>query len=431
MILTYWQWIVEAVTAAGLSFGWPGTGLGVVLAFLIFLGTFLSLFSIFTVWSFSRKRPPALETSKPLPKVSVLKACYANEDGEELNFVEWFEQDYPGEYELLFVVSQESDPIVPIVRQFQARYPKIQSRLVISTTRRSFWKKIDALYDGHRAATGDIMIWSDSDTIVKRDYIRGMVATFQDPTVSVVSTPQYDTGADTLGTAMKNMGNNADVGQFLMTGDWWMDLWNRRNKWSFGQSIGFRRAEFDAFGPEAWETIFNFLADDMALPYVFWKHGKRIRLMNIYCPVRYSGKSFVAVMKQKLRWVNCQKLGVGNTLVYASGMFFYPFVPALFLGLLVGFTPAVGGLMVTGMVARMMASVWFEWKILGSLRQTWRWFWAVPLWDVIQLFFFAYGALNTKLIFDGVQYEVYDRYFMRKIEHDEEKAALIAQKRHK
>src|SRR5438067_1558557 len=87
------------------------------------------------------------------------------------------------------------------------------------------------------------------------------------PGVTLVTTPQYDTRANTFGSATKALGNNADIATLLM---YYAVIAPVKNA-AWGHSLGLWKKEFQSFGPGAWDIIYNFLADDLAFPYVYKK----------------------------------------------------------------------------------------------------------------------------------------------------------------
>ncbi len=359
---------------------------------------------------FQKVRVPANWGPNPAG-ISVLKPCHTNQDGEAANFEGFFHQDYPGPWELIFVVSTLKAPIVPIIEALIARYPNVQARLVVSTTQRAAWRKVDALYDGHQTAQHEIILWSDSDAIVRPNYLSEMAAALREPGVSVVTVPQYDTRINNFATAFKVLGNTCDLSTYVM-----IELALARNQLvGWGHSMAFKRKEFDSF-PEAWDTLNTFLADDLALPYIFVNNGKKVVSRNIYCPVEFASKTLKQVVDQKRRWVWCQRIFVGNRWVYLSAILFYPQIVALFLVLLTGFSTE--SLLLFGAVAATRIGIFalHESLFLRSLRMTLSYFWTLPLWDISQLFFVWDGFRRKHIEFNGKPYRVVNRYFLEPLQ---------------
>src|SRR5205823_6026505 len=78
------------------------------------------------LWFYFTRKPPKT-LSAPYPGVTLVKPCFKAEDNEQENFASHFRQDYPGAIEILFVVSRETDPVVPIVRDYIAKNPKVDA----------------------------------------------------------------------------------------------------------------------------------------------------------------------------------------------------------------------------------------------------------------------------------------------------------------
>lgn len=392
------------------QFSLPGQISIIVLLVIIFLDVAIQLIGAFaTVIFYFFFKAPKLDTTRPLPSATILKPCLEKDDNEEENFDGFFNQDYAGRVELLFVVADESHPIVPIVRQYLRRYPQRDARLIVSKTREACSPKINSLFDGHQAAKGDIIIWSDSDVIVKPNYVTEMVASLQKPGVSVVTTPQYDTRANSFGSAFKVMANNCDVATLVM-GYW---VFVRRKRVSWGHSSGFWKKEFDSFGAETWHFLNRFLADDLGLPRIFDAHGKKIVFRNIYCPVETSNKSVAQMVSQKKRWVMCQRLVIGNRFIYFAGVLVYPQVPALFVMLITGFAPWSVALFFGLAALRIAISALWEYLYLDSLRMTVRYFWTILLWDLAQIYFFWHGFSTNTITFRGKDYHILGDYSLK------------------
>lgn len=366
------------------------------------VGTVIHILGLISTIQFAFTRAPKLNTSGKLPGVTILKPCREAKDNEEENFDGFFNQNYPGNVELLFIVADMSHPVVPIIQKYIQKYPNRDARLLISTSKNACSPKINSLYDGHHVAKHEIIIWSDSDVIVRPEYVSEMVASLQQPGCDLVTTPQYDTRANTFGSAFKVLANNCDLAVFVMA----YRMLNRRKKIAWGHSAGFWKADFDSFGEKAWSFLNRYFADDLGLPILYDQHGKKVVFQNIYCPVETSNKTVAQMVEQKRRWVVCQRAVVGNKLVYLLGMFSYPQIPALFLVLLSLFNPLACGIFVAVAVMRIAISAIFEKLYLNSLRMSIRYFWTIVLWDISQIYFFWYGFSTQIITFRGQKYKI-------------------------
>jgi ceramide glucosyltransferase len=375
---------------------------------LVLVAACVQIAGLILYWRFHFWACPPKRTNGPFPGVTLFKPCYLLEDGEALNYVTVFEQDYPGPLEVLFVAARETDPAVPLVRAFIQKYPNVDAKLVISAPRekQAWFPKIDSTYDAVKIAKHDYFIISDSDTVVNRDYVRQMVSALQEPGVSLVSTPQWDMGADTFASALKCLGNNADSAVFVLLHD---TLYS--DGIALGQSIGFRISEFNSLPESKWDFIYRFLAEDVAYARVFTSAGKKTVLRNIYCPVRFSGKTLKQLHSQKVRWLLNQKMASGNRYFYLAGALLAPEVPALLYCLFDGFSAFSLSILCASSALRIFIAANVERLLLGSFKITLRYFWAVPIWDLAHPYYFLRGFFKSRYYTQNRVFKVVDRCF--------------------
>src|SRR5436190_12508256 len=86
------------------------SGMPYILALVVGLGILIQLVGLFGLLLFKFRPIPQLRADKPLPGATIIKPCFSNRDNEEENFDAFFNQDYPGKIQILFVVSQDTDP---------------------------------------------------------------------------------------------------------------------------------------------------------------------------------------------------------------------------------------------------------------------------------------------------------------------------------
>ncbi|MBY0370218.1 glycosyltransferase [bacterium] len=384
--------------------------LTVLLRWSIYVDLAIIAVSAACLLRFYFRKAPALNARKEYPGVSLIKPCHKAEDNEEENFDAYFKQDYPGPLEVMFVVSSDKAPIVPLIQEYIARYPKVDARMVVSLTRDAFAKKTDAIHDGQLAAKYDFILLSDSDTIVRENYVTEMVACLEEPGVSLVTVPQVDVRMNNFASGFKVMGNTCDLIQFVIL----LDTFDKKKKVGWGHSMAYRRSEFDQI-PNNWDIMNRFLTDDQALPYLFTTSGRKVVWRNIYCPVEYSNKTLKDVIFQKRKWVAFQQIAIGNRFLYLLALLAYPQIPALFLMLLTGFSAESLGLFALAAGARIGLSVLYEALFLKTLRMNLRYFWTIPLWDLAQIYFILDGFFRSTLQVDGKTCRVVDRYYLETI----------------
>ncbi len=96
------------------------------------------------------------------------------------NFASYCRLNYP-RYEIIFAVSDPAIRSFPVIEKLQRDFPDKQIRLVTSVERLGQNNKISNLHRLVKEAQYDLLVMTDSDVRVERDYLRELVAPFADP----------------------------------------------------------------------------------------------------------------------------------------------------------------------------------------------------------------------------------------------------------
>ena len=134
-----------------------------------------------------RKRRDEREPADFLPAVSLLKPLHGTEPGMEENFVSFFEQRYAGEWELLFCARQETDAGLQLARRVGVRYPEVKAGYVTcgEPIPKFHNAKVYSLEKLDSVAAHELLVTSDADVRVDRDYIVRMVQNLKDPQAGI------------------------------------------------------------------------------------------------------------------------------------------------------------------------------------------------------------------------------------------------------
>ena len=138
-------------------------------------------------WSYfheSRKAPRP--RSKFAPPISILKPVCGLDREAYKNFASFCRLDYP-EYEILFGVTDENDPVIRVVEELQRAFPAQAIRLLVGAPLLGTSPKMNLLCRLVREAKYNLLVINDSDVRVEADYLRNAAAPFQDPKVGVVT----------------------------------------------------------------------------------------------------------------------------------------------------------------------------------------------------------------------------------------------------
>src|SRR6202035_24846 len=120
------------------------------------------------------------------PPVSILKPIRGLDRETYENFSSFCQQDYP-EFEILFCVSNEGDPAVPVINRAIADFPGRSIRLLIGAEEIGVSDKVNKLCRMAREARHELVIVSDSDVRVEPGFLRAVVRPFRDPEVGGVT----------------------------------------------------------------------------------------------------------------------------------------------------------------------------------------------------------------------------------------------------
>src|SRR5581483_2847873 len=85
-----------------------------------------------------------------------------------------FQLDYSN-YEIVFCVAARNDPVVPLVEQLMAAYPRVRSRLLVGNDRISHNPKLNNVVKGWNASESEWVIIADSNVLMPRDYIQRLL----------------------------------------------------------------------------------------------------------------------------------------------------------------------------------------------------------------------------------------------------------------
>src|ERR1700712_1402104 len=160
--------------------------LGWLFVALSLAGAIYTLLSASIVGRFVRARAPA---AAELPPVTLLKPLHFDEPGLEEDLDTFLNQDYPSPIQIIFGVQDESDPAIAVVRHLMARHPGIDMELVIDTRRYGSHAKLSNLVNMTQRAKHAVLVMSDSDIAVPRDYLTKVVGALLQPGVGAVTCP--------------------------------------------------------------------------------------------------------------------------------------------------------------------------------------------------------------------------------------------------
>jgi ceramide glucosyltransferase len=134
----------------------------------------------------SRRRP--LRAPQDAPRVTLIRPVCGIEAFSRETLGSSFALDYP-DYEVLFCVAREDDPVTAIVYRLIDAHPEIEARLLVGDDRVSLNPKLNNTVKGWDAARSEWIIMADSNVLMSRDYIQRLMARWRHNTGVVCSVP--------------------------------------------------------------------------------------------------------------------------------------------------------------------------------------------------------------------------------------------------
>lgn len=346
----------------------------------------------------------SVHPTQPLPSVSILKPL----KGVDPDIYECFRshclQEYP-EFEIIFGVSEGSDPAVASVRQLQHEFPDRAIRLVVCEKILGANVKVSNLAQMLASARYEHLIVNDSDIHVERDYLRRVVAPlaetaaerFTDLAVGMVTCLYRGVAAPTLGSQLEALGISTDFSAGVLVA---RQLESGLH-FGLGSTLAFRRTDLDLIG--GFQSIVDFLADDYELGRRIAGLGLQVQLSDVVVETHLPAYNMREFLAHQLRWSR------GIRGARAGGYFGLVFTFGLMWSLLnvIAARGAPWSWVVLGLVALLrVAMAMMVGKVVLQDRQLMKHLWLLPLRDLIAAFVWIASFADRTVVWRGDRFEV-------------------------
>jgi ceramide glucosyltransferase len=360
----------------------------------------LSLYCTVEYFWVLRRLPPRDDSFAP--PVSILKPVRGVDPGAYENFASYCQLDYP-EYELVFAMADPHDLIIPVIEKLQRDFPGRSIRFVTDVPRVGENNKVNSLCRLVAEARYDLLVMTDSDVRVERDYLREVVAPFSDRRVGAVTSFYRCVGGGTLAADLDMLGMCMDSVPSALVAR----RLEGKVQFAFGWTMATSKERLAEIG--GWEAMANHHSDDFELGNRIAGRGHRVELMRQPVWMVFPKQKFGEYLRHELRW----SIGLRNVRPAGyAGMIFTHGLPWGILAAAVaaasGWTALALGYIAAYLVLRLgvayAAGVWGlrDRKIVGRL-------WLAPLRDAISAIVWFAGFFTNKIKWRGLEYRVRDR----------------------
>ena len=234
-----------------------------------------------------RKRGPAAAPDNA-PSITMLKPLHGPEPVLEAKLMGFLDQDYPAPIEMVCGVARADDPATQAARA-------VGATLVVDGRSHGSNGKVSNLVNMRPSATGELLILSDSDMAVPRDYAARIAAVMAKPGVGAVTllyAGRGDAGGwSTLAAAGISWGFLPSVMIGLATG---------MAHPCMGSTIAIRRETLDAIG--GFERFKDLLADDHAIGAAVREAGLEVAVPPLIVLHGSTETSLAELVRHELRW---------------------------------------------------------------------------------------------------------------------------------
>jgi ceramide glucosyltransferase len=257
--------------------------------YLLMVGGFMAV-----MW-----RRPSLPILDATPRVSILKPLAGIDDELVENLASLSDLDYPN-YEILIGVASTDDPAFAAARRFVAQVGSPKAQLFLTDASQATNPKVAQLLTLERAASGEILLISDSNVRATRDYLRPLVAELGRPRVAIASSVIAGTGEQTLGAALENLQLGAIIAPSVVAA-----AKIARRPITVGKSMAMWRGPLEQIGGLA--RVANLLSEDHMLGRAFAEAGFEVGVSLTPVANRNVACSLKRTIERHTRWAKLRR----------------------------------------------------------------------------------------------------------------------------
>jgi ceramide glucosyltransferase len=342
-----------------------------------------------------------------LPMVSVLKPVHGMEPRLRENLESFFLIDYP-QFELIFCARTRDDAALQLVSELRLKYQNIS--VTVLTSGEPPWPnaKIYSLSKMVEAAQYDVLVISDSDVEVTRNYLREVTRPFADPQVGMTTCLYRGVPTGGLWSRMEALGMSVEMTSGVLIANLLEGM-----KFALGPTMAIRKnvlAQIGGFAP-----LGEYCSDDFVLGNLTDAAGHKVLLSEHVIDHIVLNRDWNASWKHQVRWMKstrCSRpkghFGTGLTFAMPYGL----------LGLAAGIAlgqPSFGvGFLAWAIFNRMVQSIAIGG---GVVRDSWatRDAWLYPLRDLLGFFFWMASYGSRVIDWRGEHYRLEDGGKMVKV----------------
>lgn len=229
------------------------------------------------------------------PGITVVRPLCGLEPYSRETLQSTFQIDYP-EYEVLFCVAEEGDPILPLARMLAAEHPARRARVLIGMDMLGENPKLNNMAKGFREARFDHIVFVDSNVYTPRDYLDQLVGAL-DGGAGMVSAPPVGLAPQGFWAELECAFLNSYQARVQYAVD------TLGFGFAQGKTLFFRRADLEHGGLA---RLASEPAEDAAATKMMHAGGRRVRLAGPF-PQLIGPRTASQMWKRQLRWARLRR----------------------------------------------------------------------------------------------------------------------------
>jgi ceramide glucosyltransferase len=360
---------------------------GAIISLLYYLAV------LFSAWRFFRH--PVRWDPGFAPPVSILKPVRGLDREAYENFASFCNLDYP-EYEILFGVSDASDPAVPVIRKLISDYPNRNIRLFIGTECKGWNSKVRKLCRLSHEARYPILVVSDSDIRVRRDYLRVIVSPLKDPKIGAVTCMYHMQPEAKLGSEVEAVGLTSDFMAAVVVARQLEGV-----KFALGATTAITAQHLKEIG--GFEAIADCFSDDFEIGRRIAEKGYDVELLPYTVATLSPSQGALDAVKHQLRWA----IGVRNSRPWGQlGRLLTQALPWTVAATAVQHTWEGTAGFLGAYLALRLGVAWAVgvWGLKDPLLR--KRLWLVPIWDALAFIILAVSFSKSRIEWRGSEFYV-------------------------
>lgn len=338
------------------------------------------------------------------PDVSILKPVRGADLRMYAGFVSHCQQEYAGEFEIVFGVSDLQDAAVSEITRLREEYSDCAIRLVVCAERLGTSGKVSNLVQMLREAKYEHVLINDSDIFVGPQYLSRVMASFADPKVGMVTAPYIGQAIAgprgiTVWSRLEALGISTDFVPGVLTAR----KLEGGIRFGLGSTLATTKTALAKIG--GLEVLVESLADDYEMGARIAAAGYKVELSDEVVETTVPAYALRAFWEHQMRWARSTRdsrkwgyVGLGTTyavpwaigVCIASGFALWSFA---LLSLVVLARVAVALSVGVGML--------HDGQVLRDL-------WLLPLRDFAGLAVWAWSFAGDTVVWRGVRFRLKD-----------------------